>query len=93
MNARQALKESMNMPTMIVKSYLEDLSGEELLIRARRRIAQHASGRGQLDQIGPALDLRAHGPARAGGSIGNALECTREPEELRWWNYRSEPLG
>lgn len=33
MNARQALKESMNTPTFLVKSYLEDLSDEELLIR------------------------------------------------------------
>ena len=33
MNARQALKESMDSPTMIAKAYLEDLSDADLLIR------------------------------------------------------------
>ena len=33
MNARQALKESMDSPTMIAKAYLEDLSDADLLVR------------------------------------------------------------
>ncbi len=33
MNARQAIKESMNTSNMIVHAYLEDLSDEELLVR------------------------------------------------------------
>ena len=33
MNAREAIKQSMNMPDMIWKSYLNDLSDEDLLVR------------------------------------------------------------
>lgn len=33
MNARQALKESMDTPTMIAKAYLGDLTDEDLLVR------------------------------------------------------------
>jgi uncharacterized damage-inducible protein DinB len=33
MNAREAIKQSMNMPDMIWKSYLSDLSAEDLLVR------------------------------------------------------------